>query len=177
MSITFEIKLDEKIAKAFRNANHVLKKGFLFRDIQNSLTPDLLKGRYGYGNHNTNYQYQNLCGHCYVATEALYHLIGGPYSGYNPYVLNHDLWPTTLNKGYTHWYLMSKDKKILPRLVLDPTENQFTVQVPHEKGKACGFLTKKPSKRAQILIDRVNELQCQFMNFLAPSVSTPSKSP
>src|SRR5690606_17845664 len=41
----------------------------------------------------------------------------------------------------------------------DLTEKQFSAPFPHERGKNCGFMQpqRKPSKRAQIVIDRVTE--------------------
>lgn len=83
-----------------------------------------------------------LAGHCYVASEALYYLLGGKSSGLTPQVIRHEDSP--------HWFLKSDNG-----MVYDPTAGQFKTPVPYEQGRGCGFLTNKPSKRAQILIDRV----------------------
>lgn len=80
-----------------------------------------------------------LAGHCYVASEALYHLTGKTMT---PQVIRHE--------GSTHWYLKDKSGTIH-----DLTAGQFKTPVPYHQGKGCGFLTKLPSKRAQIVIGRV----------------------
>ena len=85
-----------------------------------------------------------LAGHCYVASEALYHLLGGKESGYVPQNIQHE--------GAPHWYL----KHGKTGEILDPTAGQFQVPVPYEKGVGKGFLTKQPSKRAQLVIDAVH---------------------
>jgi hypothetical protein len=85
----------------------------------------------------------NLKGHCYVASEAFYHLVGGKEAGWTPMFV----WC----EGIPHWYL-----RFDSGAYLDITAGQFRRNVPYYKGIGKGFLTKKPSKRAQILIDRVN---------------------
>jgi hypothetical protein len=80
-------------------------------------------------------------GHCYVASETLYHLLGGPSS---------DLRPATVKiHDVVHWFLEG------PGVILDPTADQFNHKVPYEEARRRGFLTKKPSRRAQELIRRV----------------------
>ena len=57
----------------------------------------------------------------------------------------------------THWYL----KNSITGEIIDPTVEQFIAKnekPPYEKGKGCGFLTKLPSKRAQIILDLVSNL-------------------
>ncbi len=111
--------------------------------VRASLTPDLLKPEYREGNR-TNPSY----GHCYVATEALYHLLQqhGVSGGWSP-VRARD------SSGVVHWWLESSDGWIE-----DPTEDQYPDDdsAPHDHGRRGGFLTKRPSKRAQVVIDRVN---------------------
>jgi len=104
--------------------------------IQGCLTDDLRRAPWR-GSPN------RLAGHCYVASEALYHLAGGKASGLTPQNVQHE--------GASHWYLKHKDGTIV-----DPTAGQFSTPVPYSQGKGKGFLTKRPSKRAQIVIDRVN---------------------
>lgn len=95
---------------------------------------DLRKKEYqGRSNH--------LAGHCYIACEALYHML--PEANLKPCTVKHE--------GVTHWFLKSRDTG----LVYDPTEGQFARPVSHEDGVGRGFLTKQPSKRAQELMDRV----------------------
>lgn len=70
--------------------------------------------------------------------EAFYHKLGGKKAGWKPCVVKHN--------GQTHWYL-----KHISGLILDPTATQF-IDYPYDKGKGCGFLTKKPSKRAKTIL-------------------------
>ena len=86
-----------------------------------------------------------LHGHCYVAAEAYYHL-WGKVDGYFP-VRAKD------GHGVTHWWLQHKDGTIV-----DPTSAQYRMVgevPPYNKGIKGGFLTKEPSKRTQILMDRI----------------------
>jgi hypothetical protein len=85
-------------------------------------------------------------GHCYIATESLFHLIGGLDSGYKPYCAAYR------EKGQkcTHWWLQNDQGHRL-----DPTRSQYGKELPpYHLGKKCGFLTgyQKISKRSQILI-------------------------
>ena len=77
-------------------------------------------------------------GNCYVTCEALYHLMGGRKSGWQPAYLKHE--------GDTHWILRRGD------VILDPTVKQFRTKPKYAKARGCGFLTKKPSKRAKALM-------------------------
>jgi hypothetical protein len=98
--------------------------------IKSNLTDDLL----GKGH----------TGHCYVASEAYYHIMGYQY-GFRPHQMKVD--------GVSHWWLQDGDGEII-----DITEDQFVgVKVNYwsDDARCRGFLTKGPSKRAQILIDRV----------------------
>jgi 2-polyprenyl-3-methyl-5-hydroxy-6-metoxy-1,4-benzoquinol methylase len=122
------------------------------------LTPDLLKRDYVEAN-KTNETY----GHCYAASEALYHLLGGKASGLVP-MNGKD------SNGVVHWWLRSKDSR-----VIDPTATQYTsigLNPPYEAGKGGGFLTKEPSRRAQTIIDRVNGLST---GQIAPAAIEPEK--
>jgi hypothetical protein len=86
-------------------------------------------------------------GHCYVASEALYHLMD-KRRGFKPH--------TVQIGGETHWFLMIPGKIN----VLDPTFDQFDSPLPwclYQDSRGRGFLTKKPSRRARILIARVKE--------------------
>ena len=83
-----------------------------------------------------------LTGHCYVASEALYHLLGS--RDWVPCNIQHE--------GGPHWYLKNK----VTGEVLDATAGQFETPVPYEKGRGKGFLTKEPSKRAKELLSRLN---------------------
>lgn len=83
-----------------------------------------------------------LAGHCYVASEVLMHLLGDKWK---PCQVRHE--------GASHWYL--KHRKTGE--ILDVTASQFETPVPYEKGRGKGFLTKKPSYRAQFVIDCLKE--------------------
>jgi len=110
----------------------------LCRAIKASLTRDLLKQEY------QKIRGRNkFFGHCYVASELAYHMLGGRKAGWAAHRLKHE--------GWTHWWLKNKktDK------VLDLTARQFLTPVPYEKGIATGFLTKRLSKRARVLRARV----------------------
>ena len=114
------------------------------RNIKAVLSDDLLSRNYRYISELKNRDITT--GHCYIASEALYHLIGGKKSGYSPRVARE-------SDGETHWYLENKDGK-----KLDPTRSQYTKigeEPPYAKGRGCGFLTRKPSKRASIIIQRI----------------------
>ncbi len=106
------------------------------------LTEDLLKNKYK-GRH-------PLSGHCYVASEAYYHLNGGKESGLKPHSLR-------IDENMVHWFLKDRFNRII-----DLTAEQFDYQVPYETGRARGFLTKGPSKRAMILINKVNGHRLRF---------------
>lgn len=98
-------------------------------------------------------------GNCYVTCEALYHLLGGKAAGWKPYSAKHE--------GDTHWWLekplpgsgmsMMSDGSsgIVPQQIvrLDPTVSQFRKAPDYSKGRARGFLTKLPSKRARALME------------------------
>jgi len=107
------------------------------RAIQMSLSAELLKPCYRKLKRRNRYT-----GHCYVASEALYHLLGGSRSGFIPQVLRHE--------GGTHWYL----KHRTTGEIRDLTFKQFRSPVPYHKGRGSGFLTLKPSKRARIVMKR-----------------------
>lgn len=117
----------------------------LFLQIRSMLTPDLVKPEY---RNSKNY----LAGHCYAASEALYHMLGGKEAGYTPQVLNYSKFPEGLKKGQTHWFLKNAEGE-----VLDVTAKQFKVTIPYDKDVGTGFLTKQPSRRAQEIIRRVNK--------------------
>lgn len=95
--------------------------------IKRSLSDNLRKKKYQ-GNSN------KLAGHCYVASEAFYHL-----------TKQTNLYTPSYVKfcGGTHWFLSKKDGKII-----DITVKQFNGKIPpYSLKKNCGFLTSNPSKR------------------------------
>jgi len=113
----------------------------LIRHLQSALTPELLKPAWRTRAANEHLTF----GHCYVVTEALYHLYGRS-RGYEPRVVQVPELDTT------HWWLQNAEGK-----VLDGTAEQFTtkgIEIPYARGRGSGFLTKEPSKRCKILIQR-----------------------
>ena len=81
-------------------------------------------------------------GYCDVASEAFYYLAGGKSSGWKPIHVAHE--------AATHWWLIDRQGRIL-----DLTREQFRDPFPYAKGQGGGFLTREPSKRAQVVIERV----------------------
>lgn len=88
-----------------------------------------------------------LGGHCYVASEVLFHLTDG-----------YEQWYVERTKvrvegdWFTHWYLRERETG----QVVDLTAAQFTdfgITIPYGKGTRTGFLTSEPSERAQEIID------------------------
>ncbi len=88
-------------------------------------------------------------GFCYIATEALFYLIGGLKSGFKPKYLRYK------NQHITHWWLENEEG-----MILDPTLAQYGGKNPnYKRGKGCGFLNgyEKPSRRAKKLIELMKE--------------------
>lgn len=113
-------------------------KNVLVPRIKKGLTPDLLKKNYVASEGGN-----SLAGHCYVASESLWYML----SEHQRTVLK----PHYLKVGdQTHWFLKSKDG-----VVVDPTAKQFRFALDYTKAKGCGFLTKTPSIRSQVLLKRL----------------------
>ena len=113
----------------------------LINNIIDNLDDSLLKKEYlKMKNRN------HFTGHCYVATETLYHLLDDNIKEeYTPAYLK-------INDD-THWFL--KNKKT--NEIIDITKKQFKFNLNYENAKNCFFLTKKPSKRSLTLINRIYE--------------------
>jgi hypothetical protein len=84
-----------------------------------------------------------LFGHCYVASEALYHLAGAKKSGMRPRRLR-------IAENYWHWWLVDREGK-----VVDLTAGQFSEPPDYGSGLRTAFLSKRPSARARKLMARV----------------------
>ena len=83
----------------------------LVTKVQAVLSEDLLLPQYR-GSSNF------LFGHCYAASESLYHLLGGRDAG---------LKPMNMKVGnVSHWFLLREGK------VIDPTADQFEVTPDYE---------------------------------------------
>jgi hypothetical protein len=89
-------------------------------------------------------------GACYIVSEVLYHL-WGKFHGYRPMRARTELG--------THWWLQkATDQPLDEQPILDRTGEQFTLDELLEiyaRGKGGGFMTKLPSRRAQVLIQRM----------------------
>jgi hypothetical protein len=103
--------------------------------VRAHLTDDLRKAKYQ-GDPNP------MKGHCYVASEALFFMLGGRDAGWKAMHIHLE--------GDTHWFLRHEDGTIL-----DPTSDQFKTKVPYEKATGCGFLTKGPDARTRTLYERM----------------------
>jgi hypothetical protein len=110
----------------------------LAEKIQQSLTDDLRRPPYQ-GDPDP------VKGHCYVASEAYFHLAGGKRTRHDVYRIRHE--------GSTHWFLRGMLGE-----VIDLTDGQFATPVPYENATHTGFLTRQPSQRAQELMRRVAAL-------------------
>ncbi len=104
------------------------------RAVRDSLSPDLRRAPY------TGDEDDECRGYCYVASEAIWHLLGGKSSRYQPHRIVHE--------GRPHWYLMSDTD------VIDVTACQFRSRVPYRDGKRRAFITRRPSRRARLLMTR-----------------------
>lgn len=98
-----------------------------------------------------------LAGHCYVASEAYYHLSGGT-DVWTPQQVNVRL--NVIGRGesktmeVSHWFLKNEQTGV----IADLTSEQFGQRdVPYEKATGRGFLTSGPSKRAQQVIDGISQ--------------------
>lgn len=117
--------------------------------VQSALSPDLLKPEW---RKIAKRRRCPLTGHCYAASEAIFHMLGGADKGWVPQVLSNRTWPDGLRKGQTHWFLKNR----LTGAIIDATSAQFGALVPrHEAGVGTGFLTRLPSRRAAEIMSRV----------------------
>jgi 8-oxo-dGTP pyrophosphatase MutT (NUDIX family) len=101
--------------------------------VRRHLSDDLRRAPYK-GNPNP------MAGHCYVASEALYHMLGGKQSPWVPQYVHHE--------GSPHWFLKHRGTGE----VLDATSEQFKTPVPYHASVGKGFLTRDPSARARTVI-------------------------
>lgn len=112
--------------------------------VRKNLTDDLLLPKF-----RKKKRISNTAGHCYVATEALYDLLSpNQQEEFKPHYVKVN--------GVTHWFLMG-EKKGNVTTILDPTFDQFKKLPDYTKAKRAGFLTKTPSKRTIILLNRISE--------------------
>lgn len=142
------------------------------RAIIDALTPDLLSAQYRAGLKPGG---PAETGHCAVASEAFYHIACGKAAGFMPVVCGYTVTPDgKMHYGAdrakaertapfnfvreTHWWIRGpKDGKRGAGAVFDVTAGQYDFAFPYKNGHNTGFMQpqQKPSKRAQIVIDRV----------------------
>lgn len=79
--------------------------------------------------------------HDYVASEALFHLLGGKKEGYRAMHAHHE--------RVSHWWIRDAHGNDL-----DLTAAQFKMPVNYRAAKATGFRTAIPSKMASRLMER-----------------------
>jgi hypothetical protein len=96
--------------------------------VRSVLTPELLPPEWQSHPH-------PLGGYCYVASEALYYLLGGSEAG-----LTAKRAPCA---GGEHWWLEGRADKLI-----DATADQFEDDFDYGTGVASTFLTPEPSPRA-----------------------------
>ena len=152
-----------------------MAKALTFSDIKraiiDSLTPDLLEKKYAA---QLSPDDPKETGHCAVASEAFYHLAGGKQAGFIPVVcgyaandkgemkFGHER-TVAVQQGWrseTHWWIRGpKNGQRGKGAIFDVTAGQYPEAYPYENGHNTGFMQpqQKPSKRAQIIIDRVTE--------------------
>lgn len=112
------------------------------RKVQQCLTSELLVGRWKTQTH-------PLEGHCYIAAESLWYLLGP--KKWKAVCASY----TDKNGKATHWWLVNRTTGV----IADPTREQYAPNnPPYHLGKGTGFLTNKPSKRAMIVLKRVKSL-------------------
>lgn len=93
----------------------------------------------------TNDSYE-MSGNCYVASEALYHILGGKAAGWKPMRVR--LTNRFNRRTCTHWFLLHTSG-----MLIDPAVRQFEARdwwnpPDYAKARGSGFLTKRASKRA-----------------------------
>lgn len=103
--------------------------------IRNNLTFDLVKKKYRGPT--------PIHGSCYIASEAIYHLLDGPNSDFIK------IKRFKMPNGVNHWWIENHGK------IIDLTYDQFDIDVPYEKGVNSSFLTKVPSKRCLTLLEKI----------------------
>jgi hypothetical protein len=95
-------------------------------------------------------------GNCYVATEALYHILGGQKGDWKPmrmkigsethWFLEHRFWRIRIDASRLQF--SAKERKEMERFGVDG-------KTTYDSARGSGFLTKRPSKRAKKLIDQL----------------------
>jgi len=146
-----------------------LKLENILSAIRKSLSPDLLSHKWAVVVHNQS-QPDPVAGHCAIATEALYDILGGVRAGYTPVVCSYfydDQDKRQFGKApdddsqMTHWWLQGPCRQGMRGQgdIIDPTVRQYKGPFPYQHGKPTGFMSPTPpSRRARTLIQRVESM-------------------
>lgn len=116
----------------------------IVKAIQEHLSPNLLHRKYVK-------QHHPLSGHCYVASEALYYSLPDRHH-YKPMVASYN----SVSGKASHWWIQNR----YTGEIIDPTAEQFTEEFRthlYSIGRGTGFLTKHPSKRTKMLLDKISK--------------------
>jgi hypothetical protein len=131
--------------------------GAVVRAVQACLTPEELDPAYRRKLRYIPKERRALYGHCAVASEAVYELLGGKAAGWQPTLIclsRRVSGPTgrlICEGGKTHWYL--ENTRTGERV--DPTKGQFACELDYGKGYATRFMRRgkgQVTKRAQRVI-------------------------
>lgn len=135
--------------------------------IRQSLSPDLLDAKW---RALVGPDAPAVAGHCAVASEAFYHLAGGKEAGFIPVVCGyHNDGRGALDFGRpapdgwrkeTHWWIRGPlNGERGKGAIHDITAGQYPGPFPYDHGRPTGFMQPQrlPSRRAQVVIDRVRE--------------------
>ena len=108
----------------------------LIQCVRDNLSADLL-----YPEQLARIRLTPTAGHAYVASEALWHLTARRLHVFH-----------VKHENASHWYLAE------PRtgIIWDATADQYLTVPPYRDGRRAAFLTRHPSRRALILIQRCN---------------------
>lgn len=97
------------------------------------------------------YQSNFLAHHAYIASEFIYHVWGKKH-GFKPHYIKYDAF-------ITHWFL----KNPLSEDIIDITLGQYPTGIAediiytgHDTGVCTGFLTKEPSKRTKLVMQKLS---------------------
>jgi hypothetical protein len=94
--------------------------------VRKHLSNDLLKPPYQSWHTVGQWSWHSkVAGHCYIASEAAFHLLGGKQAGWTPMNIKHE--------GVSHWFLKHTSGKIL-----DITAKQFSSPVPYQNARGRG---------------------------------------
>jgi len=100
--------------------------------VQSVLTAELLKPEW---RRKAALSERRFLGHCYVASEALYHLLGGKAKGYRAVNLSKKAAP----RFGPHWWVENPSGE-----VIDVTAEQFAEPVPYYLGVYKAWITSLP---------------------------------